>query len=85
MKQKISLKGRNEIWTTSGRSLGEKSFIILEKGKIVSFGFYKYYNQIQSEKTLNKLRIDIKPTITLDNELKLSLLKGDFEVIKHKI
>ena len=85
LKQKISLKGRNEIWTTSGRSLGEKSFIILEKGKIVSFGFYKYYNQIQSEKTLNKLRIDIKPTITLDNELKLSLLKGDFEVIKHKI
>ena len=84
LKQKISLKGRNEIWTTSGRSLGEKSFIILEKGKIVSFGFYKYYNQIQSEKTLNKLRIDIKPTITLDNELKLSLLKGDFEIIKFR-
>lgn len=77
----ISLKKRNEIWSISGRTLGEKAFLIIENGKIVSYGFYEFHTQIQSKKTLDQLKISIPvSTVDLQNDMKLGLLRGDFEI-----
>mgnify|MGYP003607205693 CR=1 FL=1 len=77
----INLKKRNEIWSIQGRSLGEKVFLIIENGKIVSYGFYEFFSQIQSQSTIDKLKISIPvSTLDLQNDMKLGLLKGDFEV-----
>ncbi len=78
---KISLKGRNEIWTSSGRTLGEKSFLILENGKLTGFGFYELYHQIQSLEKIKKLMLPVsKFTLEIQNDLQLGLLRNEFEV-----
>ncbi|WP_374442143.1 PolC-type DNA polymerase III [Epilithonimonas sp.] len=79
--QKINLKGRNEIWTSSGRTLGEKSFLVLENGKLTGFGFYELYHQIQSLEKIKKLMLPVsKFTIEIQNDLQLALLRNEFEV-----
>lgn len=78
---KLELKNRSEIWKTDGRTLGEKSFLILEKGKVVSFGFYELYHQIQTKAKLNQLKINLPGNFAeLENDLKLSLLKSEVEI-----
>lgn len=77
----INLKKRNEIWISSGRILGEKSFLILENGKLTSYGFYDLHTQIQSKDKINNLKINIKTfALDLQNDLKIGLLRGDFEI-----
>lgn len=79
--QKINLKGRNEIWSSSGRTLGEKSFLVLEKGKLIGFGFYELYHQIQSLEKIKKLMLPVpRFTQDLQNDLQLALLRNEFEV-----
>ncbi|KQR95106.1 DNA polymerase III subunit epsilon [Chryseobacterium sp. Leaf180] len=81
-KAKIDLRKRTELWLGAGRWLGEKLFIIFENGKIVSFGFYELFTQIQTLSKLNKLKIDLAvPTSDLVNDLQLALLRGDFETM----
>ncbi|WP_304343767.1 PolC-type DNA polymerase III [Chryseobacterium koreense] len=78
----IDLKKRNELWLSSGRTLGEKSFLVLENGNVTSYGFYEFHTQIKSRKQINQLKIEIKTTShDLQNDLKLGLLRGDFEVL----
>ena len=77
----INLKKRNEIWSIQGRTLGEKVFLMIENGKIVSYGFYEFFSQIQSKSKINKLKISLPvSSLDLQNDMKLGLLKGDFEV-----
>ena len=79
--QKINLKKRNEIWSASGRTLGEKSFLILENGKLTGFGFYELYHQIQSLDKIKKLMLPVSRfTQELQNDLQLALLRNEFEV-----
>lgn len=78
----LNLKNRNELWTGHGRIKGEKSFIILQKGKPTGFGFFELHHQIQTMDKISKLKIDVNfPTFDLQNEMKLSLLRGDFEIL----
>ncbi|WP_027382969.1 3'-5' exonuclease [Epilithonimonas caeni] len=79
--QKINIKKRNEIWSSSGRTLGEKSFLVLEKGKLIGFGFYELFHQIQSLDKIKKLMLPV-PRFTQDlhNDLQLALLRNEFEV-----
>ncbi|SFI38703.1 3'-5' exonuclease [Halpernia frigidisoli] len=78
----INLEDRNELWISEGRTLGEKSFIIIENGILSGFGFYELYHQIKSWEMIKKLKIDIsfEPKL-LENYLKLALLKNYFEII----
>ncbi|OJX32849.1 MAG: DNA polymerase III subunit epsilon [Chryseobacterium sp. 36-9] len=79
--QKINLKGRNEIWSASGRTLGEKSFLVLEKGKLTGFGFYELYHQIQSLEKIKKLMLPVpRFSQDLQNDLQLALLRNEYEV-----
>lgn len=79
--QKINLKKRNEIWTSSGRTLGEKSFLILENGKLTGFGFYELYHQIQSLEKIKKLMLPVSRfTQDLQNDLQLAVLRNEYEV-----
>ncbi|WP_379967250.1 PolC-type DNA polymerase III [Epilithonimonas sp. UC225_85] len=79
--QKINLKKRNEIWTSSGRTLGEKSFLILENGKLTGFGFYDLYHQIQSLEKIKKLMLPVSRfSQDLQNDLQLALLRNEFEI-----
>ena len=75
----INLENRNEMWLSAGRTLGEKSFIILEKGNPTAFGFYELYSQIKSEKSISKLKIPVEIK-DIDNELKLALVKNEFTI-----
>lgn len=79
--KRISLKKRNEIWSTSGRNLGEKTFLIFENSKLTGYGFYEFHTQIQSRSKINKLKISLPvSTIDMQNDFKLGLLRGDFEI-----
>ncbi len=79
-KEAFSLDGSKNILSIPGRVLGEKAFLLLSKNRVVSYGFYEYYTQLQSAAKLNKLRINIPPAgIDLSNELKLMMLQGDVE------
>ncbi|MDR6159257.1 MULTISPECIES: 3'-5' exonuclease [Chryseobacterium] len=81
-KKKIEFKKRNELWLGQGRKLGEKLFIIVENGKVVSYGFYELFTQIQTLSKISKLKIDLQyQSGDLINELQLALLRGDFETI----
>ena len=81
LKKLISLSGRNELWLSAGRVLGEKSFLILENGRLTGFGFYELHTQINSPKKLAAMKIDFtRFSDDIKNDLKLSLLRGDFEI-----
>ncbi len=81
-KKKIDFKKRNELWLGQGRKLGEKLFLIIENGKVNSYGFYELFTQIQTLSKLSKLKIDLPlPASDLINELQLALLRGDFETL----
>ncbi|SIP89720.1 DNA polymerase-3 subunit epsilon [Chryseobacterium sp. RU37D] len=80
--QKIEFRKRNELWLGQGRKLGEKLFLIIENGKVVSYGFYELFTQIQTLSKLSKLKIDLfYQSADLNNELQLALLRGDFETL----
>ena len=81
--QKINLKKRNELWISQGRTLGEKSFLVFENGKLTGFGFYELFHQIQSLKKINKLILPVSKFSTeLQNDLKLALLKNEYEILE---
>ena len=84
LKKVIHLNDRNELWLSAGRTLGEKSFLIFQKGKLTAFGFYELYSQLNSWEKLSKLQIDLKSfPQDLQNDLQLALLRSDFEIIPH--
>ena len=69
------------MWISDGRTRGEKAFMILKEGKLVSYGFYELHTQIQTWDKVSRIKIDLpKPTSELQNDLQLLLLKGDCEV-----
>ncbi|MFC0428082.1 3'-5' exonuclease [Chryseobacterium scophthalmum] len=81
-KKKIDFRKRNELWLGSGRKLGEKLFLIIDNGKVTSYGFYELFTQIQTMSKISKLKIDLPlPTGDLINDLQLALLRGDFETL----
>ena len=81
--EEINLKNRNQIWVGKGRNLGEKSFLLIENGKLTAYGYYELYHQIQSREKIDKLKISVnKVTPELVNDLKLSLLKKEYEIIQ---
>lgn len=81
-KKKIEFKKRNELWLGQGRKLGEKLFLIIENGKVVSYGFYELFTQIQTLSMISKLKIDLPlSSVDLHNDLQLALLRGDFETL----
>ena len=80
LKQLLTINKADELWLSSGRVLGEKSFLQFEKGELTSYGFYEFFTQIASLKKLSSLKINIDfPTDNIENDLKLGLLRGDFE------
>lgn len=81
-KKKIDCKKRNELWLGQGRKLGEKLFLIIENGKVVSYGFYELFTQIQTLSKISKLKINLQyQSSDLINDLQLALLRGDFETL----
>lgn len=81
-KQKIDFRKRNELWLGSGRKLGEKLFLIIENGKVISYGFYELFTQIQTLSRLSKLKIDLPLSAAdLNNDLQMALIRGDFETL----
>ncbi len=81
-KKKIEFKKRNELWLGQGRKFGEKLFLIIENGKVISYGFYELFTQIQTLSKISKLKIDLQyQSGDLVNELQLALLRGDFETL----
>ena len=82
LKKAISLANRNEMWVSGGRKLGEKAFLIFEKGKLASYGFYELHTQINSAQKIDQLKIRIDSVSTdLQNDLKLALLREDYEIL----
>lgn len=82
LKNKIDFRKRNELWLGSGRKLGEKLFLIIDNGKVTSYGFYELFTQIQTMSKIAKLKIDLPlPTNDLINDLQLAILRGDFETL----
>ena len=82
LQKTINLKNRNEMWLSAGRTLGEKSFIIFENGKLTAYGFYELHTQINTWKKIAAIKIDLDTKTTdLENDFKLALLREDFEII----
>lgn len=82
LRNKLDFRKKSELWLGTGRKLGEKLFLIIENGKVLSYGFYELFTQIQTLNKLSKLKIDLLFQSTdLNNELQLALLRGDFETL----
>ena len=82
LKKQINLRNYNGVLLGAGKKLGEKMFIIIEKGKPISFGFYELFTQIQTMFKIENLKINLPPQTTdLVNDLQLALLRGDFEFL----
>ena len=82
LQQLLTITKNDELWLSMGRVLGEKSFLIFEQGILTAYGFYELYTQIADLKKLSSLKIDIDfPIADLQNDLKLGLLRGDFEKV----
>lgn len=82
LKNLINIENKNMLWISAGRVLGEKSFLLFEKGKLTAYGFYELYTQIETLAKLNSLKIDIDFAVAdLQNDLQMGLLRGDFEKI----
>ena len=82
LQKATSLKNRNEMWLFDGRTLGEKSFMIFEKGNVTAYGFYELHTQINTWKKIAAIKIDLDTKTTdLENDFKLALLREDFEII----
>lgn len=82
LKKLLTLEINNVLWLSSGRILGEKSFLIFEKGKLTAYGFYELYTQIESLQKLESLKINVEyPGDDLKNDLKMGLLRGDFQIV----
>lgn len=80
LKSKIEIKKQDELWLGAGRTLGEKLFVIAEKGRITAFGFYELFTQIQTLSKINKLKIPLAlPAADIINDLQLALLRGDLQ------
>lgn len=76
----LDLSNKEGIYTSQGRVMGEKSFLIIKGGKIRSYGFYQYYNQIETEQKIEPFKIPIQAcSDSIQNELKLSFLKGELK------
>lgn len=81
--QKINLKQRNELWISNGRKIGEKSFLVLESGKLIGFGFYELYHQIKSYDKIKKLMLEVSSfTTDIQNDMQLALLKNEYEILE---
>lgn len=79
--QRLTIPKTDALWISTGRVLGEKSFLIFERGKLAAYGFFELYTQIETAARLASARIDIDfPTTDLQNDLRLGLLRGDFEM-----
>lgn len=82
LKNLLTIAKKDMLWISSGRILGEKSFLLFEKGKLAAYGFYELYTQIETLAKLNSLKIEIDYAVTdLQNDLQMGLLRGDFEII----
>ncbi len=82
LKKAISLNRRNELWVSKGRTLGEKSFLVIQNGKLTGYGFYELYHQILSWDKISKLMVKISGmNPSIKHDLQLSLLKKDYEII----
>jgi DNA polymerase-3 subunit epsilon len=82
LKNLLEIGRKNPLWISTGRVLGEKSFLIFERGKLAAYGFFELFTQIDSLAKLsrNKIMIDFQVE-DFENDLKLGLLRGDFEII----
>ncbi|WKS95188.1 3'-5' exonuclease [Riemerella columbina] len=80
LKALISVKNQNLLLTGQGRTRGEKSFILLENGKITGYGFYDWFSQISTYDKISKLKISVEHTTpAVYNELKLAFLRNEFK------
>ena len=81
LKNHLELKDRNELWTSEGRTLGEKAFYVIKSGRIKGYGFYELYTQIQDQKRIDQLMIPVNSSKKdFSNEMKLALLRSAVSV-----
>lgn len=79
----ISIKNKPSVWTLQGRQRGEKTFLIIEKGKIKSYGFYEVFNQINAWEKINQRKINLpKFSKNIENELQLILLRKEISFVE---
>lgn len=80
LNQKINFPERNFLLISSGRKIGEKSFLFIEKGRLRGYGFFEINTQINTLEKIHKSMVNAKPDSATLNELKISLLRGDYRV-----
>lgn len=76
LKKYICLRNKNQLLISKGREMGEKSFLVLENGKLTGYGFYNLYHQIQSMHKIQKLKVKTSKGKDVENDIKLGILKG---------
>lgn len=77
----VNVKDKNILLTGTGRTRGEKSFILIENGTITGYGFYDWFSQISTRENITKRCIIVSEVPkSLWYELQLSLLKQEFKI-----
>lgn len=73
--------GNSSLLISKGRKMGEKSFLLIENKRLTGFGFYEIFTQIQSLEKIRKIAVDVKATPEIMNEIRLSMLRREFEIV----
>lgn len=68
---KLNIDNPGFVLTSKGREIGEYSFVLIENGNCIGYGYYNYHSQINSLK-----RIKERMTKIVQNETINSIIKG---------
>lgn len=68
--EKINLDNKSFLMTGNGRKIGESSFVWIEKGVCLGYGYYELHHQINTPKRIKERMIPIKSDAGVDSIVK---------------
>jgi len=68
--EKINLENKSFLMTGNGRKIGEKSFVWIEKGVCLGYGYYELHHQIKTPRRIKERMIPIESDQGVDSIVK---------------
>lgn len=63
IKKDLYIKHKNFILLDKGKTKNETAFIEVKNQKIIGYGFYKFYNQLENDDVRNQIRVPLSNSI----------------------
>ena len=63
LKKSLKFENKNFIILDKGRTPRERTFIMIKNEKLISYGFFTYFNQFEDKEVREKISLDLNSTI----------------------